>query len=590
LFNKPVIIGAKDSPLQKHISQTKEIVLNHDQSIFTFRFIALNYINSEKNQYAYIMEGLEKDWNYVGNKKEATYTNLNPGEYTFRVKASNNDGHWNEEGTSIKIIILPPWWNTILFRILVLVFVLGSFIGFYRIRIKILKNQKLYLENLVKERTLEIEEKNSLLSDQAKELSEVNTLLEERQEEVTIQNEELEIHRNQLEQLITERTSELVIAKIKAEESDKLKSSFLANMSHEIRTPMNAIFGFSGLLKDDSVEKEEKSKFIDIILDNCESLLVLIDDILDISRIEVDRLEFTFEMFNVDDIFINLETFFSRNTDKNVSFEFVNKAGNNGLVLYSDKIRFKQILTNFMDNARKFTDSGHIKFGYFVNENNVQFFVSDTGIGIEKSEIDKIFNHFYKIENNPGKVYRGTGLGLTICKKIIEMMGGKIWVESTINEGSTFNFTLPNVHVLSLSKIEKKNKEQKKINLEKFTILVAEDTETNYELINAMLKPYGADIKWAKDGQQAIDFIKNNKDIEKCIVLMDIKMPVVDGYEANRQIKEINNKIPVIAVTAYAQAEDRENILKNKFADYISKPIKMETLLNLLFKYSKMII
>jgi signal transduction histidine kinase/ligand-binding sensor domain-containing protein/CheY-like chemotaxis protein len=614
LFNKPVIIGAKGSPLNKHISQTKKLALNYDQSIFTFRFIALNYIFSEKNQYAYMMEGFEKDWNYVGNKREATYTNLDPGEYTFRVKASNNDGIWNEEGTSINIIILPPWWKTRVALVSFVLLIIFLFLGFYFFRINQLQNQKKMLEKLVKERTHEIEEKNRKLNKQKKELNEQNELLEERQqqiikqnemlfdqteklnntntllkgrqEEITLQNEELENHRNHLEHLVEERTSELVRAKIKAEESDRLKSSFLANMSHEIRTPMNAIYGFSGLLKNVSLSKEKKSEFIDIINDNCESLLILINDILDISRIEADQLVFKNEKYNVDDILINLEKIYKLNKGKKISIEFINNTSKNGLVLNNDKVRFRQIFINLLNNAYKFTDSGHIKFGYEVFENNARFFVSDTGIGVESSETDKIFNHFYKIENNPLKLYRGAGLGLAICKKLVEMMGGEIWVESVINQGSVFYFTLPYNKDISPSQRKEKKEEQKKLNLKNFTILVAEDTSTNYELIYNLLKPFCAEISWAQNGQEAINFIKNNPDIKNCIILMDIKMPFVDGYEAHTKIKAINDKIPVIAITAYAQVGDKERILNDKFDDYISKPVKIETLLAALLKYS----
>jgi signal transduction histidine kinase/ligand-binding sensor domain-containing protein/CheY-like chemotaxis protein len=556
----------------KNINTIDKIELSYLNSNFVIEFAALNYLHPEKNRYQYKLEGYDKDWIDAGNQHFVTYTNTQPGRYAFIVKGSNNDGVWCQSPRRLQIVIHPPWWGTLAFKIFLIMILILGFISFHYLRLSFLKRRNLVLEHKVLDRT--------------NDLAEINTILEERQEEIIIQNDELERHRNHLENLVEERTSELVKAKIKAEDADRLKSSFLANMSHEIRTPMNAIYGFSGLLADDELTKDDRSKYIEIISENCESLLVLIDDILDISRIEGDRLVFTYEKFGVDDIMSNLENFFSHNSHKNISFEFANKTGNNGLILFNDKVRFRQIVTNLLDNANKFTDEGLIKFGYEILDKKARFFVSDTGIGIGNPELDKIFNHFYKIENNPVKLYRGTGLGLAICKKLVEMMGGEIWVESVLNQGSVFYFTLPFVNDLPTSQERKKAEEQKKLKLKNYTILVAEDTPTNYELINSMLKPFGADIVWAQNGQEAIDYIKNNPEIKNCIILMDIKMPGVDGFEANKQIKAINDKIPVIAVTAYAQIGDKEKILNEQFDDYISKPMRIETLLAAIFKYA----
>jgi signal transduction histidine kinase/ligand-binding sensor domain-containing protein/CheY-like chemotaxis protein len=556
----------------ENIDAINKLDLSYHNSNFIIRFAALNFLHPEKNHYQYKLEGYDKDWIDAGNQRSVTYTNIQPGKYTFYVKGSNNDGVWCYSPKMLQIAIHPPWWGTIIFKIFLGILLILCLLSLHFIRLTFLKRQNSLLEQKVKDRT--------------DELSEINTILEERQEEITIQNDELENHRNHLENLIEVRTSELVKAKVKAEEADKLKSSFLANMSHEIRTPMNAIYGFSGLLAEELLTKEEKSRYIKIISENCQSLLVLIDDILDISRIEVDRLVFTNEKYNVDEILINLENYFNHNNHNDLSFEFINKDQNNGLVLYNDKVRFRQVMTNLLDNANKFTESGQIKFGYDIFDKKARFFVSDTGIGIGSSEIDKIFNHFYKIENNPVKLYRGTGLGLAICKKLIEMMGGEIWAESIISKGSVFYFTLPFVSQNMPLLDQKKKENEKKIKLKNFTILVAEDTPTNYELIHSMLKPFGAEIIWAQNGQEAIDYIKNNPDIKNCIILMDIKMPVVDGFEATRQIKAINDKIPVIAVTAYAQIGDKEKILSENFDDYISKPMRVETLLAALFKYA----
>jgi ligand-binding sensor domain-containing protein/signal transduction histidine kinase len=499
IFNEKVRINGKGSPLKKQISETKSIVLSYNQSVLTFCFSALDFTNTQKNQYAYMMENFDKTWNYCGNRRDATYTNLSPGVYTFRVKASNNDGVWTEAGTSIEIIITPPWWKSNTARIIYSVFIMFVLLGVYYYGVTRLKEQKNILEKLVRERTSEIEDKNLVLLVQTNELNEVNELLKERQhqiekqnklltdqaevvfetnillkehqteiekknqmlilqaeqlsetndllkeskEEVMMQNEELEKHRNHLELLVEERTAELLKAKLKAEESDRLKTSFLNNMSHEIRTPMNAICGFAGLLESEPLLVEKKKKYVKLIIDNSQSLLSLIENILDLSAIEVDCFAFKNEKYNVHEVLINLESFFKLNNEKCLDIEFVNKDQNNNIIMFNDEERFRQVIMNLLKNAYMYTETGSIKFGYEVLNKSVRFFVSDTGIGIESAEYDKIFNHFYKIENNPNKLFRGNGLGLAICKNIVEMMGGVIWVESELGKGSVFYVTLP---------------------------------------------------------------------------------------------------------------------------------------------------
>lgn len=554
-----------------NINAIDQVDLSYRNSNFVISFAALNYLHTEKNRYQYRLEGYDKEWIDAGNQRSVTYTNIQPGRYTFFVKGSNNDGMWNPVPRKILIIIHPPWWQTLVFRISLVLFVIIGFISFHYVRLSILKKQNAILELKVSERT--------------NELSEINTILEERQEEIIIQNDELQRHRNHLEKLVDERTNELVSAKIKAEESDRLKSSFLANMSHEIRTPMNAIYGFSGLLSDHSLPKEDKERFVKIINENCESLLILIDDIIDISRIETDNLVFTNEHFDVDEVLTSIESFFRYNSKKDIEIKFVNKDKGTKLKIYNDKVRFRQIVNNLLNNAYKFTDKGSIKFGY--ERENIRFFIADTGIGINPSETNKIFSSFYKIENRTDRLYRGTGLGLAICKKLVEMMGGEICVESEQGKGSVFSFTLPDVSDPEKVHEQEKLLIEKRQNLKYLTILVAEDIPTNYELIRSMLKPFGANIIWAQNGKEAIEYVKRNLTAENLIVLMDIKMPLVDGYEATIQIKLMNSHIPVIAVTAYAQKGDKEKLLNSGFDNYLPKPVKLENLIEIVLSHTK---
>ena len=344
------------------------------------------------------------------------------------VKGSNNDDIWSPEAKELKIEIHPPWWGTFLFKFFAVLAVLCILMLIYVLRVSFFKKQNLILEQNVTSRTNELMEKNELLK--------------QKTQEIAVQNKELESHRNNLEQAVAKRTEELMQAKIKAEESEKLKSSFMANMSHEIRTPMNAIYGFSDLLEDDKLSPEERSKYIEIVKDNCDGLLLLIDNILDISMIEANHLMLHNEEFDLNELLNELELVFSKNIPNAIKLRSSVKQKEDAFFIYNDKTRVRQIITNLFSNAIKFTERGEILFGYEINKEELKFFVSDTGIGIEKSKIDTIFDAFYKIEGNDDKLYSGTGIGLAICQKLITQLKGKIWVESALDKGSTFYFTI----------------------------------------------------------------------------------------------------------------------------------------------------
>ncbi|MBN2347262.1 MAG: response regulator [Bacteroidales bacterium] len=562
--------NVKYTTIQQNIETLDKLELSYRDADFIIEFAALNYLNSIKNQYRYKLEGYDKNWIDAGNQRAATYTNISPGKYTFIVMGSNNDGVWNSKPKTLDIIIYPPWWKTWAFRIFIIILLLIALYSIYRIRISLLQKQKKILEKSVKERTLE--------------LSEINTLLEERTEEITMQNDELSQHRNHLEDLIKERTTELEAAKIKAERSDALKSAFLANMSHEIRTPLNAIVGFSSLFRDDELTNENKNKYVDIIESNSEALLVLINDILDISLIEANQLVLSKDTFEADKILIELESFYNMKNTKGITITFESK-NNRNLKLHNDSVRFRQVFSNLLGNAYKYTDEGRIRFGYQIVGKEVRFYVSDSGIGIPKAEFPLIFEHFYKIENTERKLYRGTGIGLSISKKLVELMGGELWLESTVNKGTVFYFTLPFDQPEEL--IEEQQKTTSIIDADSFKniqVLIVEDEPANYELVHNILKSRVGKMFWAKNGKEAIDFVQEQPQIKNLIILMDIKMPIINGYDANREIRKINSKIPVVALTAYAQAADKEKIKKENFDAYISKPFKPETLISVLQK------
>lgn len=583
ISNKVVRPGDKSYILSKNITQTEKIFLTHKHPTFSVRYAAINFINPENMRYAYKLAGFDKEWNYVGNQRLATYTNLDPGKYTLKVIETPGEFINEKEAISLDFQILPPWWKTLIFKILLSFSIVSLIIYFYRLRVNRLKKQQLFLENQIQKRTHDLTKANKLLVDKQNELTEINNLLEETHDEILAQNEELEKHRNHLELLVSERTIELESARKKAEESDHLKSSFLANMSHEIRTPMNAIVGFSSLLDSAELLIEDRKNYIEMINNNCESLNVLINDIIDISLIESNQVAINKSPFHTDVVMNELLNFYKLKNTKDITISFENQAYETNLILNNDPVRFRQILSNLIDNALKYTEKGFVKFGYEIMENYVKFNVTDSGIGINKSDYKNIFNHFRKIEKTESKLYRGVGIGLSISKSMVELMGGEIWLESQPGSGSSFFFTLPyDNEMISSQSFLKKEDIKIVLNLSKYKIIIAEDEPTNFLLLKKFLEPTKAQIIWAKNGLEAVNEIESFSDSEHLIILMDIKMPVMNGIDALKIIRKKLVKVPVIAVTAYAGEKDKAEILRNNFNGYISKPIRPHILFSLI--------
>ena len=364
----------------------------------------------------------------------------------------------------------------------------------------------------------------------------------------------------------------LISAREKAEESDRMKSAFLANMSHEIRTPLNAIVGFSNLMNSEEVlEPEEREQFVKLINTNSDLLLKLINDILDLSRMESGKMSFVFDRHDLNVLINEIYCTFQLMMPEGVELRM--RVPEIPVVVAVDPYRLKQVLSNFINNAIKFTTQGSILFGYRHRDDELYFYVKDTGCGIAKDKIGQVFTRFVKLNS----FVQGTGLGLSICQMIIKRLGGDIGVESEQGKGSTFWFTLP-YSILEMQEVphEKPKTEnvQKSQSSKSATLLIAEDNESNYTLFQAMLKDYNLIHAW--NGEQAIDlFNKYQPDL----ILMDLKMPIVDGYEATRVIREKNQSIPIIAVTAFAFAEDEERVKQSGFSSYIAKPIKPDKLI-----------
>jgi PAS domain S-box-containing protein len=377
---------------------------------------------------------------------------------------------------------------------------------------------------------------------------------------------------------------DLIKARDKAEESDRLKTAFLHNISHEIRTPMNAITGFSALLHEPGLDTETQHSFIDIINHSSNHLLDIVTDIIEISNIEAGLLAFNKKEINLNSILKKIiNEFITRASDKGIEFSHEIGMDDNLSVIQMDSEKLNQILLNLLNNAFKFTEKGLIKIGYRQKNGFLEFFVSDTGIGIPHDHQKKIFERFYQVESTLARQYEGTGLGLPISKAYVEIMGGTIWVESEPGNGSVFYFTIPYILSERRGEDEFYNDYEKFISKGKRTILIAEDEENNYLLLTEFLSGLDVELLHANNGREALDICESGKAIN--LVLMDIKMPVMDGYTATREIRKIFPDLPVIALTAYSFEDDRKKATGCGCNDFISKPFSKAILLETVTKY-----
>jgi signal transduction histidine kinase len=481
------------------------------------------------------------------------YENVGHGQYVFKLKAFNEDEVSPEEPVTFKIRIRKPVYLSVWFYIAITPLIGFSLYQYIRLREKAMRAlQERLLKNL-DEKTKEIIVKEEIIKERKK------------------------------------AEKELIAAKERAELSDKLKSSFLSNMSHEIRTPMNAIVGLSELLKDKGYSDEERTEFVNLIVSNSHNLLGLIDDIVDISKIESNQLNINLKDCQVYPLLIDLYRRFSEeiksgeksHLDFRLSFNIKDK----NLTFKADGIRIKQALSKLIDNAVKFTESGHIELGCNLEEDRILFYVEDTGIGLSEDKKKVIFDLFRKVEDNKLKLYRGTGLGLSLSQNLVKLMGGEIKVETEVNKGSRFYFSLP------LDQMVRKNVPvsiNDKYDFDKpiwsgKNILVVEDDTSNFLLINENLKSTGANILRAENGIEALKMSTSEKKPD--IIIMDIKLPGIDGYETTRRIREKNKEIPIIANTAYAMEGDREKSIDAGCTEYLSKPTDRKQLIDLIAKY-----
>ncbi len=383
---------------------------------------------------------------------------------------------------------------------------------------------------------------------------------------------------------------DLIIAKERAEESDRLKSAFLANMSHEIRTPMNGILGFAEILKEQDLTGEEQQKYIDIIQNSGKRMLNIINDIIDISKIEAGLMKVSISESNVNEQIKYIYTFFKPEVEANgMKLSFLISLPAKEATIKTDREKLYSVLTNLVKNAIKYTEEGSIEFGYILKKDTLpgelEFYIKDTGIGIAKERQEAIFERFIQADIEDNKARQGAGLGLAISRSYVEMLGGRMWVESQEGIGSTFYFTLPYNAVPDELIVHPKEFTFDKANnqVKNLKILIAEDDEVSGLLIEIALKMFGKSILKAQNGLEAVEISRTNPDID--LILMDIQMPKMNGYEATRQIRQFNKEVIIIAQTAYGLSGDREIALGAGCDDYIAKPVSKAELLAIIHKY-----
>ncbi len=531
LFNKSIQAGP-DSPLKQPLSETSEMILSHQDDVISFEFASLHYSYPLNNQYAYILEGFENDWNYVGDRHFATYTNLPPGEYTFRVKGTNSDGVWNEEGVALKVTITPPFWGTWWFIALVAVILGGGAFSIYWLRVKSLQAQQ-----------------------------------------------------RELERVVEARTAELAVAKQKAEMASQAKSEFLSSMSHELRTPLNAIIGFTRLVKRRSADllPQKQLDNLDKVLISADQLLELIGAVLDLSKIEAGRVDVLPVTFDVEPLIdVCLQTV--QPLVKSEQLHLVKEIGPNFPLLFTDKDKVRQILINLLGNAIKFTEAGAITVTAQRQGETLMLAVADTGIGIPEEALERIFEAFQQVDSSTTRRHGGTGLGLSISRQLARLLGGDVIVESTVGVGSTFTVLLPiRYGAAPPTGIIAPHPEALPVPIsippEGSQVVLAIDDDPNViYLLQENLAEAGYCVIGAKTGEEGL---QKARALKPYAIILDILMSPTDGWQVLHELKAdaATRNIPVVVLSV---VDNRDLGYRLGAFDYLVKPFDRESILSTL--------
>ncbi|RYU86496.1 hybrid sensor histidine kinase/response regulator [Mucilaginibacter terrigena] len=538
LFNRN-ITPAKDesdpSPLKQDIADTRSITLNYKQSVISLEFAALDFTSTDKKKYAYILEGFDKEWNYVGARNTATYTNLPAGTYVFKLKYQNSAGVWSPVTSGLTIVTTPPFWLTWWFKTLTLAFTAVLIYVIFITRVRSIKAQKAILEKQVEDRTVRL----------AQMTNDERVLREDAEK-----------------------------AREDAEKANKAKSIFLATMSHEIRTPMNGVMGMATLLANTKLNSEQQ-EYTETIRTCGDTLLNVINDILDFSKIESGNMELDEQDFDLRDcIEAVLDVFAEKAARSNLDLVY-QVEHNVPSQIIADAYRLRQILINLVGNAIKFTAKGEVFICVKLKGNNdkqfdLLFEIRDTGIGIPPNKINRLFKAFSQVDSSTTRKYGGTGLGLVISEKLVNLMGGDIAVKSKVGKGTTFSFNIlakPGVkaqrNYVHLNTAEVQNKR----------ILVVDDNRTNRDILEEQLKQWNFIPVMAESGMDALEELEKGKIID--LVISDMNMPGLDGVDLAGKIRE-QSQVPIILLTSMGNEQSRKNA--HLFNVALTKPTKHQAL------------
>ena len=581
---RAVITGLRifGEPVQKRhpglttwpVERAAGITLPASDAVFTLEFSALHFAAPQRNRFAYRLAGFDQDWTTAdAGKRFATYTNLDPGTYTFQVRAANKDGVWSDAPASFEITVLPPYWKTWWFRGVAALLVLGLGYGIFRIRVGGLRRQKALLEYQVSARTERIEQQNRLLERQTAELREQQRQVRRRTDELARANGALQENEDRLYQ-----------AKQRAEDATRQKSEFLANMSHEMRTPLAGVIGMLGFALRDGQLKESTREQILRGQANAQSLLAIINDLLDFSKIEAGKLTIENIDFALDETIGQVVTLFEEQAGAHsVGFK-VHVDPDLPRFVVGDPTRLRQILVNLVGNAFKFTQDGTVSVRVerrpedqldAEGRNMIRFSVEDTGIGIEPDALPRLFQQFEQADAGTTRRYGGTGLGLAICRQLVELMGGAISATSTPGEGSTFSFVVPLADGVQPPVVEQVPLEP---HTHRLRVLCAEDYPTNQIIVRTMLEELGHHVDVVDNGALAVAACARTR---YDLILMDGRMPEMDGATATRLIRAggpleapvLDQGLMIVALTANASEEDRSRYLACGMDAFLTKPI-----------------
>ena len=526
LFNNPIDI-INGSLLKQPIFVTSDLEMQYFQNTLSFEFSAMSFTAPQYSQYKYKLEGFDQEWHFTNYKRRyVTYTNLDPGKYRLVIQGSNGNGVWSDSEVQLTLRVLQPWWESTFFQIFVILLILTMVFVAIRLRIRFLEKRNAFLRQEVAKRTADLEAAN------------------------------------------------------------RAKSDFLASMSHELRSPLNAVIGFSEIIQRNSQEDKTRN-YAKIIGNSSEHLLDVINQVLELSRIEAEKETLNIESFDLEAMLESLREMFSLQANKKqLDLRFITK--DIPSFVQSDKAKLRQIIINFLANAIKFTESGYVELAVTAAENfedrcRLSFAIKDTGCGIAQQEFPQIFEAFAQTTSGK-KIQEGSGLGMFISHSFVQMLGGNITVSSRVGHGTQFYFDIY-VDVVQHAAADHHFSEQQIVGIETpRQILVVDDREHNRTILHNILQPLGFEIHEAADGSEAIAMCKS---LDPCLILMDMRMPVMDGFTATKHIKKFDSNVIIVAVTASGFAAEKQAIWAAGCHDILLKPINSKRLLEVIQKHLK---